>query len=434
MSFAAPLWSDSLSEALSSHRYQDAIALADVLLRTNPDDPRIWTARGASLTALGRDGEGLTSFERALELNPQFAPALKGAVESAYRIRDGRTAALLDRLLRLEPQNGVAHAMAATLKFEGGDCRAAITHFEQSLAQIATNEEASYLYAACLVSQSRSADTIQILQPFTLQPHVSAGTWNLLASAENAAGNANAAIAHLSKAIDAAPQDEQNYIDLAALYIQHDSARSALPIIEAGLKQAPKSARLHAIRGVVKGQIGTEQEAAADFELANQLDPGQQYGAAGLGVLYTSSNQIDLASAVLRKRLKTSPDDPTLNYLLAEALIREDVKPGTPEFNEISTALRRALRVKPDFGAAHIALGKLDNRSGDYTNAVGELKAGLRSSPSDRTALSQLAIALRHLGRTDEAAAVTAILRQVVMKDVQTGPARYASVQTTSPK
>src|SRR4051794_21241200 len=262
---AGPLRSDSLPEALKAHRYQDAVALADSLLKTTPDDPRIWAARGASLAALGRDAEGLSSFERALDLSPQFIPALKGAAESAYRVRDPRAGSFLARLLRLETQNGVAHAMAATLKFEAGDCGAAIPHFEQSLLQITADEQASSLYAACLISQGRPVDAIKILQPFTLLPHALASTWNLFASAENAKGYADSAIKHYRKAIDTAPNDEQNYIDLAALFIQHEAVASALPVIDEGLKQTPNAARLHAMRGVVKGQIGTDQEAASEF-------------------------------------------------------------------------------------------------------------------------------------------------------------------------
>src|SRR4051812_37721598 len=195
------IWSDSLTEALKAHRYSDAITLADTLLEKTSNDSRIWTIRGVSLAALGRDTEGLSSFERALEINPQFVPALKGAVESAYRAHDGRAASLVNRLLVLEPQNGVAHAIAATLKFEAGDCRGAIPHFEQSLPQITANEQASSLYAACLMKEGRPSDVLKVLLPFTQGAHPAASTWNLLASAENASSHPGQAAAFYNRAI-----------------------------------------------------------------------------------------------------------------------------------------------------------------------------------------------------------------------------------------
>src|SRR5436190_24235388 len=113
---------DDLSEALRSHRYEDALAQAVAALRIAPRDPRLWTARGLALAGLGRTQDSLSAFSRALEVAADFAPALKGAAEVAYRARDPRAAVFLDRLIRLEPTNGTAHAMAGVLAFESGDC------------------------------------------------------------------------------------------------------------------------------------------------------------------------------------------------------------------------------------------------------------------------------------------------------------------------
>src|SRR5689334_9081657 len=89
---AATASADSLSNALRAHRYDDALADADRLLKAAPRDPRLWTARGFALQGLGRDKDSLAAFGDALRWSPDFAPALKGAVELAYRTRDPRAA------------------------------------------------------------------------------------------------------------------------------------------------------------------------------------------------------------------------------------------------------------------------------------------------------------------------------------------------------
>ena len=178
--------------------------------------------------------------------------------------------------------------------------------------------------------------------------------------------------------------------------------------MDAGLQHVPESARLHTLRGILKAQLGKYEEAASEFELANRLDPSRQYGAAGLGVLYTEMRQPDLASAVLRERLKKSPGDSTLNYLLAQALVQEGVEPGTAEFSETLDALIAATRAQPDLAKAHSLLGKLYVSAENYPKAVEELKLAARYDATDRMARSQLAIALRRLGRDEEAAAAIA--------------------------
>src|SRR5215472_3768060 len=110
-------------------------------------------------------------------------------------------------------------------------------------------------------------------------------------------------VARLQRAIRLAPKEEGNYVDLAGLCMQNESGDTAVAIVEAGLAILPQSARLHTLRGVLKAEVGKYDDAAAEFDLANRLDPSRQYGAAALGVLYTETHQADLAATVLRERL-----------------------------------------------------------------------------------------------------------------------------------
>ncbi len=459
-------FADSLADALRSGRYQDALAASDTLLQTQPNDPRIWTGRGMALAGLHRDRESLSSFEKALQFSPGFLPALKGAVEVGYRSRDPRTAALLEKLIQLEPDSGIAHAMAGVLSFEAGDCRGAISHFERSRAETAANPQALPLYGACLVAVERPADAIAVFEQLlasnpasskarfnlgyaqvlaaryadavkTLKSLVSgadaeADALNLLASAEASSDHLESAVTHLQQAIRSNPKDEKNYLDLASLCMQNESGDTAATIVEAGLNLLPKSGRLHTLRGILQAQSGRYDDAAAEFELANRLDPGGQYGAAGLGVLYTEMHQTAEASSVLRERLRKSPNDATLNFLLAQALVQEGVEPGSPGFSEAVRTLKLATSAKPDLGRGHTLLGKLYAKSDDFEHAVDELRLGARYDPSDRMAFSQLLIALRRLGRDQEAAAAADALKRIIADEARP-KANYKVIRITPP-
>ncbi len=165
---------------------------------------------------------------------------------------------------------------------------------------------------------------------------------------------------------------------------------------------------------VIRAQQGKIAEAAADFDLANRMDAKQEYGAAGLGILYTETKRADLALSVLRDRLKHAPNDFMLNYLLAQAVMDEPVEPTTPQFEEARQALRASIQANPDFTKSHTLLGKLFAQVGENQKALQELKLG---NQKDRMTLSQLAIVLRRLGRTDEAANVLLELRQVIVHE-----------------
>ena len=439
---------DPLSEALRSGRFQDALSLADSLLKTQPRDARIWTGRGIALAELGRDRDSVSSFEKALEFSPDFEPALKGAVEAGYRSRDPRTAELLDRLLRVQPTNEVANGMRGVLAFERGDCPGAVSDFEKARSTTAGNPQALSLYGACLVAVDRVPEAVPVFARLlqhdpsnprarfnlgyaqvlarkyedavrTLEPMIAvAGAdpdgLNLIAAAEAGAGRLESAVAHLQQAIRTNPRDEKNYLDLASLCMRNESGDTAAAIVDAGLENLPNSARLHTLRGILDAQRGRHDEAAAEFDIANRLEPNREYGSAGLGVMYTEMRQTDLASGVLRERIRKSPNDPTLNFLLAQALVQEGVEPESAGHAEALRALKIAVAGKPDLARAHTLLGKLYVQSGEDERAAAELRLAARYDPSDRMAFSQLAIALRRLGREQDALEALDALKRII--------------------
>jgi Tfp pilus assembly protein PilF len=67
--------------------------------------------------ARGQTNESLVSFDRALSIDPAFAPALEGASEATCRHNDSRASEYLQRLLSVVPANVTANAMAAVLAY-----------------------------------------------------------------------------------------------------------------------------------------------------------------------------------------------------------------------------------------------------------------------------------------------------------------------------
>ena len=80
-----------------SQRFTDVLRLVDARLAAQPRDVRLLTIRGIALERLNRLPESLTTFERALAVDPQSLPALKGATEVAYRVRSPKAARLVNQ-------------------------------------------------------------------------------------------------------------------------------------------------------------------------------------------------------------------------------------------------------------------------------------------------------------------------------------------------
>ncbi|MDQ6679067.1 MAG: tetratricopeptide repeat protein [Acidobacteriota bacterium] len=404
----------------------------DARVREEPGNPRLWAARASALSRLGRIPESLESFDKSLAISPKFLQALQAAAEIAYNSRDPRAAAYLNRILEQSPANPTAHAMAGALAYEAQDCRAANSHFATASVALAGNADALARWGECLVQENQpvvaAAKLSQALQlrpgdrRLTLQlaaaEHLSGAEARALSllthlPKDGAAMNLRAAIfttqERFADAVNAYreamrlnPAAEANYIDLASLCLEHQSFQVAADVVNAGLVSLPRSAALYTMRGAIKAQSSEPEQAAADFERASQLAPSEFYGQAGLSLLYEQQDQLDQAEAVLRPKLKASPDNAVLHFLLADVLLkRQELAAGGR--SEARTCLETAIRLKPEMSQAHALLGKLELQEGNGEAAVTESRKALAQNPSDRIALNQLVLALRKLGRKEEA-------------------------------
>ncbi len=442
---------DELTDALAGGRFGEALGLADDRLKSAAADARLWSIRGIALEKLERLPESLASFERALTLDPGSLAALQGAAEVAYRTRGPKAAALVARVVLRDPGSETAHAMAAALAVEGNQCAAAVDHFARSASVLRQNPPASAQYAGCLLEMKRPREAAQVFQRLVeASPGNPAARYNLavcqlqagqgeearatasaalamspadpdvlnlFAAASAAAGRLEPAIAALRKATEVAPREERHYVALAALCLEHDALDLALEVVNAGLANVPGSARLLTLRGGIRAERSEFEEAMRDFQRASALSPDELYGSVGLSLVLRQTDRIAEATALLRQKLARQPDDATLNYLLADALMRSDPPPGTPEFADARAALQRALRARPGFAKAHAALGRLRLAGGDPGGAAQDLRAAVRLDSKDRLALNQLVMAYRRLGRPADAEAVAAQLKALLERE-----------------
>jgi serine/threonine protein kinase/tetratricopeptide (TPR) repeat protein len=104
-------------------------------LRSEPTDDAGWVARGAARVATA-PRDALADFERALEANPRFLPALesKAHVLSERLGRTEEAVQVLDRAVILYPEDGPARAARSVLLARLGKREAALQDAREALA------------------------------------------------------------------------------------------------------------------------------------------------------------------------------------------------------------------------------------------------------------------------------------------------------------
>ena len=435
----------AITAQLRARHFQEALDLARVAEKSAPKEVRILVLEGMALTGLRQDGQALTVFERAIAISPDYIPALEAAVEIEYRTGSPNAQAHLERLLTLRPGEPTAHAMMGALAWKREDCAAAVEHYGQATAAIASqpdalreygiclarvkraddaakvfgqlavlrpeDKRARYAWAVSLIDAARYRNAIGVLEPLAGGSAPDPIALELTSSAFESMGQTPRAVAALRQAVLLDPRNVELYLDFAALSFTHQSFQVGIDMINAGLTQAGDSAAMYLARGVLYVQLAEYAKADADFDRAERLDPIQGLGSAARGLSMIQQNNLDEALVTVRERLKTNPKDEFQHYLLAELLSRQGVQAGTPEFQQAIDSAREAVRLKPDFPLARDVLSRLYLQSGETGKAIEQCRLALRDDPSDEMALYRLIRALQSAGG-DAAQEVPALLKR----------------------
>lgn len=457
----------SISDAtslLQERNYQGALDLLTQLQKAQPGDPRVWTLKGIALENSGRKEESLAAFQRALLLNPDYLPALEGAAQIEYQEHKPAARTHLAKIVQIDPTNQTAHAMLGALAFGRKDCKSAVNHFRDASSVILAQPAALQEFGACLLEErqpsaaatvyeqlarlepedksheyalgvslyeaQRYQEAIQALKPLA-ESHPNPDALDLLGEAYEKNHQTQLGVAALRHAILLSPRDVRSYLDMALISLDHGSFQVGIDFLNAGLREIPNSAALHTARGILYVQLGQYDKAETDFDQAARLNPHQNYSHVALGISLLQSNQINQSLASVKDRLAKTPNDPVLNYLLAEILLRQGVRSGTPGFAQAMAAARKAVALDPTLVFARDDLAQLDLNAGQIKPAIEQSQRALKVDPTDQTAVYHLVVAYRRSGQTQEAVALTKKLAQMAVQSQreQQTESRYRLVE-----
>jgi tetratricopeptide (TPR) repeat protein len=437
-----------IQSLIRAQQYDRAIRTIDSALHATPKDAQLWALRGIVLSVKGNDHDALGAFDQALSLSPDNNAALKGAVQLLYQTLDERANLLLERILRKDPNDRVAHEMLATLEAKSGDCRGAVAHFLLSADVMQTHPESLEAYGSCLVETKQPEKAVPVFEqlsslvPASMPPRYDLSValveskqydaalrvlepllavnpslpdiLSLASEAYEGVRDTPKAVSLLREAIVLNPADPNLYNSFAALCLNHDSFQVGIDMISAGLHHVSSDPSMYISRGLLYAQLADYKRAEADFNTAEQLDARQSVSSVARDLAQLQQNQSDQNHQQkllldIRSQIKAHPDDAYLRYLLAKLLM--DSAPE--EQGEALQSAMVAVKLRPDFVEARDAMTSLYLRSGRYDLAIEQCRLSLTYAPSDSSAMYHLIIALKHAGRPENQGEIESLIQQL---------------------
>ena len=395
---------------------------------------------------LNRTEEAKSHFIRALEVGPddpvahlalgeihwqgkQFAEAVKHYDKSGdLPFRDPRV--VLNYATSLLESNQTERAVGlleklppetdAVNRFEAGIILARLEKYDGAARQfeLARKDhpdpyEVAFNLTLAYVKSRRYAEAVRAAREYLSQGHKKAELYNLLSQAYEGNGQTVEAYDALRAATQIDPKDENNYLDLATLCVDHANYDLGLEIVGIGISNVSQSDRLYFQRGALLAMKGQSAQAVGDFEAASKLAPNKSLPYAARGIVLLELGETSKAIALLRQRASASPDDYMVQYVLGEALNRSGPAIKSPEENEAIQSLEKSVRLNPDFAASRAVLGKLLLRRNEVDRAITELEKALELDPQETSSLYQLAQAHRKKGNLERAKELFAKVDQV---------------------
>ncbi|HVY08487.1 MAG TPA: c-type cytochrome biogenesis protein CcmI [Burkholderiales bacterium] len=120
--------------SVTAEQFRDMTAKLAARLKTNPGDAEGWKMLGRAYRAMENFGEASAAYGKAVALKPDDADLLADYAESlalvAGRSMAGEPTKLLDRALKLAPDNPKILALAGSAAFERKDYKNAVRYWE----------------------------------------------------------------------------------------------------------------------------------------------------------------------------------------------------------------------------------------------------------------------------------------------------------------
>jgi cytochrome c-type biogenesis protein CcmH len=116
-------------------------------LESNPNDPQGWTMLARSYSSMEKYGEAAKAYAKATELNPKDADLLAeyafATAMSEGKSLEGKPLEIINRALKIDPNNAKALQLAGSAAFQAKDYKKAIDYWNRVLKQVPPNSEVS---------------------------------------------------------------------------------------------------------------------------------------------------------------------------------------------------------------------------------------------------------------------------------------------------
>lgn len=328
------------------------------LISKKTNDVQSMAILGTLYERMDQPEQARAKYERILEINPQFVPALNNL---AYLYTERlpqleRAHELAQKARQLVPEDPSVMDTLAWVLHKRGEDQQALPLLREAAQRVPGNAEIQYhlgmvSYMLGQPDAARAALERAVAAPQSFPSKAEAQRQLALLTSGSAAGGTEDR-ATLEARVKDQPRDLTARSRLAAVYEQEGQFPKAAAEYEEILRQNPKAAQASLrLAELNAGPLNDQAKALEIARKAHELAPNDPQAAGLLGRLLARRGDHVQAYGLLQSAAQRSPQQADLQYDYAWAAY------AMGRVADAHQAMRRALEIQPDFQAADAARG-----------------------------------------------------------------------------
>jgi tetratricopeptide (TPR) repeat protein len=260
----------------SLEKYEESIADYDKAIELNPNFAQVWGMRGTAKAILQRHEEAITDFDKAIELDPNLLQAwgARGTTkEGLQRYEEAITD--YDKAIELDPN------FAETWEMRGG-VKLYLQKYEEAIPDFDKAIELNPNLAKAWLNRGAAKGTLQRYEE---------------------------AIADFDKAIELNSNHTQAWGARGDIKVQLQKLEEAITDYDKAIELNPNFAEAWSSRGTTLTRLGRYDQALENFNQAVHLDPNEIQFQINRGVLFAWMERYEDAVRECEQVLQQKPDD-----------------------------------------------------------------------------------------------------------------------------
>lgn len=356
--------------------------------------------QGAMLAAEGRRAEAILSMKAALLMDPGAVPVMEDLMELylAEKMTD-KAMEIAGRILDIREDNAAAHAVMGRILLDRNQYGEAVTHLERSLELDPGSANLIFLLAQAYEKSGQTERGIELLSGLEADDDHSAMVSYYLSRLFINAGDMDAAVAALLKAIDRNPAFLTAVSELGYIYEQKGDTEGAVALYLRFLEErdVPEVREVLARLFLKEDRLA---EARVQLEAIFKIEPDNTGALLMAGLLETKEGNNDKALELFGKVRRENPE----NYevvMQVGVLLRQ-----VERYDEAIETFRDASRLAPDRYEPYVSLAMIYDTQGRQELAVTNLETAIALEPTRVNLTNYLAQIHLRENRTDQAISV----------------------------